>query len=161
MQSLPSVLGSGSGIEVPLFISSLGCFSLNKLSQSLFMSLSVPLCFHTYKSFKSKISAVEKWEVTLFYGWHWVKNLPAIAGDRRHMGSIPRSGRSPGGGHGNPLHYSCLENPMDLVGIPEEPGGFTVHGVTKSQTLLKWLSIQAYMSTLNIVVSYLYSTNIY
>ena len=35
------------------------------------------------------------------------------AGDTRDMGSIPRLGRSPGGGHGNPLQYSCLENPMD------------------------------------------------
>ena len=39
-----------------------------------------------------------------------VKNQPANAGD---VGLIPGSGRSPGGGHGNPLQYSCLENPMD------------------------------------------------
>ena len=39
-----------------------------------------------------------------------VKNLHANAGDIRDMGSIPGSGRSPGGGHGNPLQYSCLEN---------------------------------------------------
>ena len=47
------------------------------------------------------------------------------------MGSIPGSGRSPGGGHGNPLQYSCLENPMD--------GGAwkaAVHGVTEGQTRL-------------------------
>ena len=45
---------------------------------------------------------------------------------------IPGSGRSPGGGHGNPLQYSCLENPM-------ERGAWlaTVHRVTKSQTQLK------------------------
>ena len=42
-----------------------------------------------------------------------VKNLPANAGDIRDMGLIPGLGRSPGGGHGNPLQYSCLENPMD------------------------------------------------
>ena len=42
-----------------------------------------------------------------------VKNLPANAGDIRDMGSIPGSGRSPREGHGNPLQYSCLENPMD------------------------------------------------
>ena len=42
-----------------------------------------------------------------------VKSLPANVGDVRDMGSIARSGRSPGGGHGNPLQYSCLENPMD------------------------------------------------
>ena len=40
-----------------------------------------------------------------------IKNLPAIAGAIRDVGSIPGSGRSPGGGHGNPLQYSCLENP--------------------------------------------------
>ena len=39
-----------------------------------------------------------------------VKNPPANAGDVREVGSIPGSGRSPGGGHGNPLQYSCLEN---------------------------------------------------
>ena len=42
-----------------------------------------------------------------------VKNLPAKAGDIRDSGSISGSGRSPGGGHGSPLQYSCLENPMD------------------------------------------------
>ena len=40
-----------------------------------------------------------------------VKNPPANAGDTRDVGSIPGSGRSLGGGHGNPLQYSCLENP--------------------------------------------------
>ena len=42
-----------------------------------------------------------------------VKNLPADAGDTRDAVSIPGSGRSPGGGTGNPLQYSGLENPMD------------------------------------------------
>ena len=42
-----------------------------------------------------------------------VKNPPAIAGDTGVMGSIPGSGRSPGGGHGNPLQCSSLENPTD------------------------------------------------
>ena len=42
-----------------------------------------------------------------------VKNLPANAGDARDVGSIPGSGRSPGGGNGNPLQYSCLGNPID------------------------------------------------
>ena len=40
-----------------------------------------------------------------------VKNPPANAGDIRNLGSIPGSGRPPGGGHGNPLRYPCLENP--------------------------------------------------
>ena len=47
-----------------------------------------------------------------------VKNLPVNSGDRRHVGSILGPERSPGGGHGNQLQYSCLENPMD-----GEPGG--------------------------------------
>ena len=61
-----------------------------------------------------------------------VKNPPANGGDVRDLGSVPGSGRSPGGGHGNPLQYSCLENPMDR-------GAWwaTVHGVKESQTQLK------------------------
>ena len=42
-----------------------------------------------------------------------VKNPPANAGDTRDVGSIPGLGKSPAGGHGNPLQYSCLENPID------------------------------------------------
>ena len=42
-----------------------------------------------------------------------MKNSPANAGDARDMGSIPGSGRSLGGGNGNPLQYSCLENPIE------------------------------------------------
>ena len=42
-----------------------------------------------------------------------VKNPPANAGDIRYPGSMPGSARSPGGGHGHPLQYSCLKNPMD------------------------------------------------
>ena len=42
-----------------------------------------------------------------------VKNLPASAGDARDVSSIPGSGKSLGEGNGNPLWYSCLENPMD------------------------------------------------
>ena len=56
-----------------------------------------------------------------------VKNLPANAGEVRDIGSFPGSGRSPGGGNGNPLQYSCLENPMD-----REVWQDTVHGVTES-----------------------------
>ena len=61
------------------------------------------------------------------------KNLPVNTGDRdvRDLGSIPGSGRSPGGGNDNPLQYSCLENPM-ARGV----WWATVHGVTKSWTRL-------------------------
>ena len=55
-----------------------------------------------------------------------VKNPPVNAGDVRDVGSIPGLGRSLGGGHGNPLQYSCLENPMGR-GTWQAP----VHGVTK------------------------------
>ena len=58
-----------------------------------------------------------------------VKNSPVNAGDMRDVGLIPGLGRSPGGGHGNPLQYSCLENPMD-----REAWQDTVHGIPKSQT---------------------------
>ena len=60
-----------------------------------------------------------------------VKNLPANLGDIRDIGSIPGSGRSPGGRHGNPLPYSCLENPMDKGAWQT-----IVREVTKSQTRL-------------------------
>ena len=52
-----------------------------------------------------------------------VKNLPISARVLRDAGLIPRSGRSPGEGHGNPLQYSCLKNPMT-----EEPGGLQSMG---------------------------------
>ena len=61
-----------------------------------------------------------------------VKNLLANAGDIRDVGSIPGSGRSPGGGRDNPLQCSCLENPMDRGAWRP-----TVHGVTKGQIQLK------------------------
>ena len=47
-----------------------------------------------------------------FPGVLTVKNPPASAGDLRDKGFIPELGRSPGGGHDNPLQYSCLENPI-------------------------------------------------
>ena len=53
-----------------------------------------------------------------------IKNPPANAGDVREVGSVPELGKSPGGGHGNPLEYSCLENPMD-----REAWRATVRGV--------------------------------
>ena len=52
-------------------------------------------------------------ELNIFTMLIIVNNLLANAGDIRDMGSVPESGRSPGGAHGNPLQYSCLENPTD------------------------------------------------
>ena len=69
--------------------------------------------------------------------WLSGKESAYNAGAAGDLGWIPRSGRSPGGGHGNPLPFSCLENPMDR-------GAWwaTVHGVTKSWIRLKGYSIQ-------------------
>ena len=71
----------------------------------------------------------ERWEV----GCRWpsqvalvVKSQPAKAGDIRDAGSIPGLGRSPGGGHGHPLQYSCLKNPMDRRAC-----GSTVHRIAR------------------------------
>ena len=62
-----------------------------------------------------------------------LKNPPANAGDIRDL--IPESGRSPGGGHGNSLEYSGLENPVDRGAWQA-----TVHRITQNQTRLKQLS---------------------
>ena len=64
-----------------------------------------------------------------FPGGSLVRNLPANAGAVRDLGLIPGSERSPGGGNGNLLQYSCLENPMDRGAWRA-----TVHEVTKSPT---------------------------
>ena len=61
-----------------------------------------------------------------------VTNLPVKAGDIGDLGSIPGLERSPGGGHGNQLQYSCPENPVD-----RESWRARVHGVAKSQIQLK------------------------
>ena len=60
-----------------------------------------------------------------------IKNLPANAGDIRDVSLIPGWGRSPGGGHSNPLQYSSLESPMDRGAWRA-----TVHKATKSRTRL-------------------------
>ena len=85
-------------------------------------SLSVPVLIWNCPNYHSSVINLS------FPGGSVAKNLPANAGDG---GSIPGSGRSPGGGNGNPLQYSCMKNPMDRGawwGI--------VHGVTKRQTRL-------------------------
>jgi len=64
-----------------------------------------------------------------FPGSAVVKNPPANSGDTGDTSLIPRSRRSPGGGNGNPLQYSCLKSPKD-----REAWRATAHGVTKSRT---------------------------
>ena len=84
-------------------------------------------------SFMDKISLIEirtnqmGFQVVLV-----VKNLSANAGNVRDVSLIPGSGRCPGEGHGNPLQYSCLENPLDRGAWQA-----TVHRVAKSQARLK------------------------
>ena len=69
------------------------------------------------------------------------KNPLANVGDIRDVGMTPGSGRAPGGGHSNPLQYSCLENPMD-----RGTRWATAHWVVKSRTWLKRLSKQTMWS---------------
>ena len=89
---------------------------------------------YIYTYFKGKTLCI-----ACYHLWFWKIHtyifLPANAEDLRDTGSIPGSGRSPGGGNGNPLLYSGLENPTD-----REAWWMTAHGVTKSWTRLKWLS---------------------
>ena len=61
------------------------------------------------------------------------KEVPTKAGDIRDAGLIPGLGRSPGGGHGNPLQYSCLENPMDRGAWP---GG--LQAMSRSESQSRW-----------------------
>ena len=72
------------------------------------------IAFSTTAFWKRQNSREREWA---FLGAQWQKTLPANPGDSGHVCLIPGSGRSPGGGNGNPLQRSCLENPME-----EEPG---------------------------------------
>ena len=76
-----------------------------------------------------------------------VKSMPGSARDVRHVGSIPGSGRSSGGGNSNPFQYSCLENPMDR-------GSWwaSVHSVAQSWIRLKRLSTAQHNRTLELVL---------
>ena len=83
---------------------------------------------------------VRVWSLEDFPGGSVVNNPPANAEDAGNTSLIPGFGRSPGGGYGNPLQYSCLENPMDR-------GAWwaTVHGFVESD-MTKQLSIRKYWS---------------
>ena len=74
------------------------------------------------------------------------KESPCNARAAANMGSIPDLGKSPGEGHGNPIQYSCLENPMNRGAWQA-----TVHRVAKSWTWLKWLSTHACMHAHNYI----------
>ena len=84
-----------------------------------------------------------------------VKNPSANAGDIRDVGLIPGLGRSPGGGYGSPLQYSCLENPMDRGAWRA-----TVYGVTKSRTQLKRLIMHAHAHYFGIIISLNFVTHL-
>ena len=77
--------------------------------------------------------------VAISFSKEVVNNPPANAGNAGDVGSIPGWGRSPGGGHGNPLQYSFLENPMD-----RGTWQAIVHRVAKSWTWLEWLSMHTH-----------------
>ena len=94
----------------------------------LFLNISKNTVFHLFNIIPHSLGLL-RWALV-------VKNPPNNAGDIRDLGSIPGLGRSPRGVHGNPLHYSCLENFTDR-------GAWwaTVHRVAKSWTWLKQLSM--------------------
>ena len=106
------------------------------LTQNFLYSLQTDFC---HVSFLFFIFWVSLWDLGASWVALVVKKLPINNGNTRDMGLIPGWGRSPGGGHGNPLQYSCLENPMDRGAWRA-----TVHRVTKSQTWLKWVSKHAH-----------------
>ena len=130
--SSSGVLCSGSGWVVRSVLFSLVVFSI--------LSLRFPLCFTSDQvSFHTSIPHWAVFCTTCYLSSGFldvVKNLPANAQDIRDPGSTPGLARSPGGGHANPLHYSCLGNPMDRGSLRA-----TVHKVTMSQTRWKRLSM--------------------
>ena len=138
----------GSLTTAPLLARPHGLHLPNTLLPGHFLILVFDLCWFltfcskTCKIFPSSLSPeiypciqnIGAFQVVLV-----VKSLPADAGDIRDGSSIPGLGRSPGEGHGNPLQYSCLENPMDR-GVWRA----IVHRVTKSRTWLRQLSRHAF-----------------
>ena len=122
----------------------------NKPSVSQWFDARIEKYFHTFIFLEyfyiSWVSTAYVWEEGTLPHKEWlsvgnrasqvalaVKNLPANAGNIRDVGPIPGSERSPGEGHGNPLQYSCLGNPMDR-------GAWRAiaHKVAKSWIQVKW-----------------------
>ena len=93
------------------------------------------------KLFKDCTVITQAFQVSLV-----VKNPPANTGDTRDTGSIPGLGRSPGGGHGYPLQYSCIDNLVDRGAWQA-----TVHRVAQSWTRLKQLSMQSNNAAANAI----------
>ena len=113
-QNLPTVGSQSSSLQ--------GCGN-----KCLLFNLCAHVCFTVYiYIWASQVALV-------------VKNPPAKGRDKRDPGFIPGLQRSPGGGHGNPLQCSCLENPMD-----RGAWWVTVYGVAKSRTRLKSLNMHTY-----------------
>ena len=107
-----------------------------KMLKPLYPQDMVPPCPLACKPCKYPVLINHFLSITLgFSGGASGKEPACHARDIRGVSSIPGSGRSPGGGHGNPLQYSRLENPMDRGAWQA-----TVHGVTKSQTEMKLLA---------------------
>ena len=93
------------------------------ISCHLKISQGLPLVVQGFRSGTSiagGAGSISGWGIKILHAVWWasqvalvVKNSPARAGDLRDIGLIPETGRSLGGEHGNPLQYSCLQNPMD------------------------------------------------
>ena len=97
--------------------------------------LTIP-CTHTLiKAASLLTTAISRKELIFSQVALVVKKTLANAGDVRDLGSIPGSGRSPGEGNGNPLQYSCLENPMNI-----ETWQASVTELQRIWTQVKWLS---------------------
>ena len=111
----------------------------------------LPACYFTQDSIYIYTHTNQYYSLGLPW-WLSGKIGACNAGD---MGLIPGSGRFPGGGHSNPLWYSCLENPMGRKNL-----AVTAHGVTKSRTRMKWLSTHICYS-LNLSHSLLHFTHVH
>ena len=95
-----------------------------------------------------------------FPGSTVIKHPPVNPGDARDTGSIPGSGGSPGGGHGNPLQYSCLENPMTVEPCGPQSMGLQEiehHGATRDRFILgKSCRIEHLLSAALLFYTYLH-----